>query len=63
MSPRQSSRNGETTPFLQVRDLSVSLDTPGGEVRAVRHISFAVNAGETAALRQIRGNRIAMICE
>src|SRR5574341_207965 len=37
-------------PLLQVRDLSVSFATPGGEVKAVRHISFAINTGETVAL-------------
>jgi microcin C transport system ATP-binding protein len=33
-----------------VRDLSVSFATPDGEVKAVRHISFAINKGETVAL-------------
>jgi len=33
-----------------VRDLSVSFDTPGGEIRAVRGISFDVDRGETVAL-------------
>jgi microcin C transport system ATP-binding protein len=38
------------SPLLRVRDLSVSFDTPGGEVRAVRDISFDVDRGETVAL-------------
>ena len=37
-------------PLLRVRDLSVSFDTPGGEVQAVRGISFDVDRGETVAL-------------
>jgi microcin C transport system ATP-binding protein len=37
-------------PLLCVRDLSVSFDTPGGQVQAVRGISFDVDRGETVAL-------------
>jgi len=43
-----SSRDGET--LLSVRDLSVSFDAPGGEVRAVRHVSFDIGRGEAVAL-------------
>ncbi|MEW6297512.1 MAG: ABC transporter ATP-binding protein [Thermodesulfobacteriota bacterium] len=39
-----------TAPLLQVRDLSVSFAMPAGEVKAVRHISFDVDKGETVAL-------------
>jgi microcin C transport system ATP-binding protein len=36
--------------LLEVADLSVSFDAPSGEVRAARHVSFAIEDGETVAL-------------
>jgi microcin C transport system ATP-binding protein len=39
-----------SAPFLSIRDLSVSFDTPGGEVRAVRGVSLDVAKGETVGL-------------
>jgi microcin C transport system ATP-binding protein len=36
--------------LVEVRDLSVSFETPGGEVRAVRAVSFDIERGETVAL-------------
>ena len=39
-----------TAPLLQVDNLSVSLPTPAGPLNAVRHVSFAVNAGETLCI-------------
>ena len=39
-----------TAPLLTIRDLSVSFDAPGGEVRAVRGVSLDVGRGETVGL-------------
>ncbi len=39
-----------TAPLLEIRDLSVSFDTPGRAVQAVRHISLDIEKGETVAL-------------
>jgi microcin C transport system ATP-binding protein len=38
------------SPLLSVRDLSVSFTVEGGEIQAVRHISFDIERGESAAL-------------
>jgi len=37
-------------PLLRIRDLSVSFDAPGGEVRAVRGVSLDIDKGETVGL-------------
>ena len=39
-----------TAPLLQIHDLSVSFDTPGRAVEAVRHVSLDIDDGETVAL-------------
>ena len=38
------------SPLLSVRDLSVSFVVEGGEVEAVRHVSFDIERGESVAL-------------
>jgi microcin C transport system ATP-binding protein len=38
------------SPLLEVRDLSVSFAVEGGEVEAVRHVSFTIERGESVAL-------------
>ncbi len=37
-------------PLLQVEDLAVAFDVPGGSVAAVKGVSFAIRRGETMAL-------------
>jgi microcin C transport system ATP-binding protein len=40
----------EAAPLLAIRDLSVSFDTPGGEVQAVRRVSLDIAKGESVGL-------------
>jgi len=39
-----------TPPLLQIKDLQVHFDTPGGRLRAVAGVSFDLQAGETLGL-------------
>ena len=36
--------------LLEVKNLSVSFDTPQGELKAVRNVSFSLRKGEVLAL-------------
>jgi oligopeptide/dipeptide ABC transporter ATP-binding protein len=38
------------SPILEISDLSVAYRTPGGDVRAVEHVSLTLNAGEVVGL-------------
>jgi microcin C transport system ATP-binding protein len=46
-SPRAA---GGAQPLVAVDDLSVSFGMPGGEVEAVRNVSFSIDKGDTVAL-------------
>ena len=37
-------------PLLQIKDLSISFDTPGGTVNALQHVSVEVNRNEIVAI-------------
>src|SRR5580704_9861821 len=39
-----------TTPILQVEDASVTFKLPGGEIKAVDHVSLSIEPGETLAV-------------
>jgi peptide/nickel transport system ATP-binding protein len=39
-----------TTPILEISDLSVAYRAPGGDVRAVEHVSLTLGAGEVVGL-------------
>src|SRR5207244_3128093 len=47
---RLRSAEGAVTPLLAVRDLSVSFAVQGGEIEAVRHVSFDIERGQSVAL-------------
>ncbi|MGO1884003.1 MAG: dipeptide ABC transporter ATP-binding protein [Citricoccus sp.] len=42
--------DGQLAPVLDVRDLSVTFATDGGDVQAVRHAAFSVAPGEVVAI-------------
>ncbi|WP_172384179.1 dipeptide ABC transporter ATP-binding protein [Streptomyces sp. MNP-20] len=48
--PADEQRHAHVPPVLEVRDLHVSLPSPGGTVHAVRGVSFTVCPGEVLAI-------------
>lgn len=53
----------ERSELLQVQNLSVSFDTPGGEIQAVREVSFTVKEGEVLAIVGETGCGKSVLCK
>lgn len=49
--------------LLEVRNLSVSFDTPAGEIQAVRNVSFTVKSGEMLAIVGETGCGKSVLCK
>lgn len=50
-------------PLLEVKNLSVSFDTPAGEIQAVRDVSFSLRAGEVLAIVGESGCGKSVLCK
>ena len=49
--------------LLEIRNLSVSFDTPEGEIQAVRNVSFALREGEILAIVGESGCGKSVLCK
>ena len=49
--------------LLEIKNLSVSFDTPQGELQAVRDVSFSLHAGEVLALVGESGCGKSVLCK
>ena len=49
--------------LLEVKHLSVSIDSPAGEVQAVRDVSFALKKGEVLAIVGESGCGKSVLCK
>lgn len=49
--------------LLEVKNLSVSFDTPQGELKAVRNVSFSLRKGEVLALVGESGCGKSVLCK
>lgn len=49
--------------ILEVKDLSVSFDTPDGEIQAIRNVSFSLKKGEILAVIGESGSGKSVLCQ